>query len=93
MAHEQLHNGDVIYAAKRIVNDGSVPGAGDNEVFAEKGTMGMLINVGHFEVDPNQELFLVCFKNEIGELGVPVTCLADEISSEPVTANSQYPHL
>ncbi len=81
---KQLQNGDVIYAATRIVNDGSVPDAAEDEVFAEAGQMGMLINTGHFEVDPSKELFLVSFKNEAGELGPPVTCLANEISADPL---------
>ncbi len=84
MSLRHVHNGDVVYAKIRIVNDGSVPHADDNEVFAEPGTMGMLINVGHFEENPNKEVFLVSFQLSNGELGPPVTCLEDELSAEPL---------
>ena len=44
----------------------------------------MLLNIGHFEENPNVELFLVTFEDAQGELGPPVTCLAEEISAAPV---------
>lgn len=83
MSLRHVHNGDAIYAAVRIVNDGSVPHADDNEVFAEVGAMGMLINTGHLEENPNEELFLVSFQLPSGELGPPVTCLEHELSTTP----------
>lgn len=78
--HPHLQKGDAVIAAVRIINDGSVPGAEENQVFAEAGAMGMLVNIGYLEEDPDQELFLVCFATASGELGAPVTCLAHEIS-------------
>lgn len=78
---EHLQNGDAIYAAVTIANDGSVPDAAENEVFAEPGTLGMLINTGHLEEDPNQMLYLVSFENKNGELGPPITCLPEELST------------
>ena len=84
LQHPNLQKGDVVIARIQIVNDGSVPGADENEIFAEAGTKGMLINIGYIEEDPDQELFLVCFENANGELGAPVTCLAEEI--EPLQA-------
>ena len=79
---EELQKGDVIYAAVTVANDGSVPGAGDDEVFAQRGTRGMLINIGHLEEDPNQTLYLVAFENEQGDLGPPVACLPEELCAE-----------
>lgn len=84
MSLRNVHNGDAVFAAVRIVNDGSVPHADDNEVFAEMGTMGMLINIGHFEENPNKELFLVSFQLPNGELGAPVACLEHELSATPI---------
>jgi len=84
MSLRNVHNGDAVFAAVRIVNDGSVPHADDNEVFAERGTMGMLINIGHFEENPNKELFLVSFQLPNGELGAPVACLEHELSTTPI---------
>jgi nitrogen fixation protein NifZ len=78
---EDLQQGDAVYAAVTIANDGSVPDATENEVFAETGTLGLLINTGHLEEDPNQTLYLVSFENEKGELGPPVTCLPEELST------------
>ena len=80
----QLQNGDVVYALVTIVNDGSVPHVDEGEVFALSGTMGMLLNTGYMEGDPNMELYLVSFRDAEGELGPPVTCLANEIGPEPV---------
>lgn len=82
---ENLQNGDAIYAAVTITNDGSVPDAAENEVFAEPGTLGMLINTGHLEEEPNQSLYLVSFENANGELGPPITCLPEELSSVPLS--------
>lgn len=83
MQHHELQKGDAVYANTTIINDGSVPGCKPNEVFALPGTMGMLINIGHVELEPDTELFLVSFRTENGEMGPPVTCLADEISPNP----------
>lgn len=81
--HPDLQKGDAVIANVRIINDGSVPNANENEIFAEVGTMGMLVNIGYFEDNPDEELFLVCFQMENGELGPPVTCLAHEIGPLP----------
>jgi len=83
MQHHNLQKGDAVYATTTIVNDGSVPGAEEDEVFATPGTMGMLINTGYLEQAPDTELFLVSFRNANGEAGPPVTCLAEEISTRP----------
>jgi len=83
MKVEHLQQGDAVYAAVTIANDGSVPGYDADTVFANPGTMGMLINTGHLEEDPNQILYLVSFQNKDGELGPPVTCFAEELATEP----------
>lgn len=77
---EDLQNGDVIYAAATIMNDGSVPDAAEDAVFATAGTRGMLLNTGHLEEQPDTTLYMVCFENSEGDLGQPVTCLAEELS-------------
>ncbi len=80
---ENLQQGDAVYAAITITNDGTVPDAGENEVFALAGTLGMLINTGHLEEVPDQILYLVSFENENGELGPPITCLPEELTTSP----------
>lgn len=83
MQHRNLQKGDAVFAATTISNDGSVPGCEPGEVFAQPGTMGMLLNTGYVEAEPDTELFLVSFRTEAGEPGPPVACLAEEISAEP----------
>ena len=85
--HPDLQRGDAVMAAVRILNDGSVPHADPGEVFAEVGTVGMLVNIGYFEDNPTEELFLVCFQMANGELGPPVACLAQEIAPAPPLAH------
>ena len=81
-----LQKGDVVFAATTLVIDGSIPGVEQNQILAEPGTMGMLVNAGHLEEDPAQELLLVGFHLPDGQL-VMVTCLPDEISPDaPETA-------
>ncbi|AOV18521.1 hypothetical protein BJI67_08115 [Acidihalobacter aeolianus] len=84
MQLSELQNGDAVYATTTIVNDGSVPGCEPNQVFALPGTMGMLINTGHVELEPDTELYLVSFSTESGDAGPPVACFADEISPHPI---------
>lgn len=79
MILDELQNGDAVYAATAIINDGSVPGADEGEIFALPGTIGMLINTGYFEENPDETLYLVSFETSTGELGPPVTCLGSEI--------------
>lgn len=81
---KELHNGDCVYAAITIKNDGSVPDALPDEVFAEAGTMGVLLNTGYYEEYPEQSLYLVCFRNAEGELGPPVVCLEYELRLTPL---------
>ena len=86
---ESLQQGDAVYAAVTIANDGSVPDAAEGEVFAQPGTLGMLLNTGHLEEDPEQLLYLVSFENESGELGPPITCLPEELSTTPVARENK----
>jgi len=79
----KLEKGDAVFATTTIYNDGSVPGYPEAFVFAEPGTMGMLVNTGHLEEDPDQEVLLVAFTDEQGNPAL-VTCIPDEISHEPV---------
>jgi len=77
----ELQPGDMLYAATTITNDGSVPDLPEHAVIAKAGTRGVLINLGHLEDDPSQELFLVRFENAAGELGPPTGCWPEEIAA------------
>ena len=86
MPAEQFEKGDAVFATTTIGNDGSVPGFADDKVFAQPGTMGMLVNTGHLEEDPSQTVYLVGFQDDQGNVAL-VTCLPDEISAQPVTSH------
>lgn len=80
MSLHELNPGDIVFAAKTIKNDGSVPGLGEDELIAEKGARGVIINTGHLEENPNRELMLVRFENASNELGPPVGVWFDELT-------------
>ena len=82
---QELQKGDRVFAATRIVNDGSVPVVPADFVFAEPGTRGMVVNMGYLEDNPEQALFLVAFEDAKGELGPPVGCMPEEIAIEAVS--------
>lgn len=78
---EQLEPGDMLFAAKDIINDGSMPGLGEDALLATRGSRGVLINTGHLEEWPDKTVYLVRFEDEGGELGPPVTCWREELST------------
>ncbi|WP_320818645.1 nitrogen fixation protein NifZ [Thalassolituus sp.] len=80
----KLEKGDAVYATTTIRNDGSVPGFELDAILAEPGSMGMLVNTGHLEENPAQEMLLVCFNLSDGSVGPLVTCFPDEISPERI---------
>lgn len=84
----ELQPGDVVYAARTLTNDGSHPGLEDGAVIAEAGARGVLINVGHLEENPNQEIYLVRFEGPEPDrvLGPPIGCWPEELTA---TANPQ----
>jgi nitrogen fixation protein NifZ len=80
-----LEPGDTVYAALELRNDGSIPDMAENELIANEGTRGVLVNVGHFEEQPNLTLYLVRFENQDLSLGPAVGCWPEEIKSiEPI---------
>lgn len=81
---ENLQPGDMVFAATDIYNDGSVPYLPDNMQLASTGTRGVLINTGHLEEQPSKVLFLVRFEDATAELGPPVGCWPDELSTDPI---------
>lgn len=77
----QLEPGDMVFAATTIRNDGSHPALSEETVIAESGTRGVIINIGHLEENPDQELFLVRFEQSDGELGPPTGCWPEELKA------------
>jgi nitrogen fixation protein NifZ len=81
-----LQQGDVVYAAHTIYNDGSLPEHGKDAVLAPAGSRGVIVNIGHLEQQPEKILFLVRFEsqNEEALLGPPVGCWPDDLSASVV---------
>ncbi|SMF28687.1 nitrogen fixation protein NifZ [Alteromonadaceae bacterium Bs31] len=81
MLIDTLAPGDIIYAAKNITNDGSMPGYEEEGLIAQENQRGVIINTGHLEDQPDKSLVLVRFEteNKPGELGPPVACWPEEL--------------
>lgn len=82
MSLHELNPGDIVFAAKTIRNDGSVPGLSEDELIASAGTRGVIINTGHLEEDSERQLMLVRFENEHHELGPAVGVWFEELTPD-----------
>lgn len=84
MASVQYEIGDLVYAATDILNDGGMPGIVEEEgLIAAAGARGVVVQFGHVEADPDQEIYLVRFENgPDGTLGDPVGVLPEELTQE-----------
>lgn len=82
MRIEQLQPGDIVYAAKDILNDGTIPGFGESDIVAKKGNRGVLINIGYLEENEDQTVYLVKFENSSKELGLAIGCWPDDLTAE-----------
>ena len=89
MPQYQLQPGDAIFATKDIINDGSFPEYGENELLVKAGTRGVVINFGHLEANEDQEVFLVKFEADANgaELGPPIGCWPEDIDVIPDSAD------
>jgi nitrogen fixation protein NifZ len=83
--------GDRVFAALDLFNDpleetgeSGIPGFNPGDLLAPAGTRGMVVNVGHAEAAPEDEIFLVSFETgPNGSLAEPIGCLAGELSYQP----------
>ncbi|CAA9891332.1 Nitrogen fixation protein NifZ [Candidatus Methylobacter favarea] len=87
MKIEDLELGDVVYAAKTIVDDGSIPDGVEGEILAEAGTRGVLTLIGHVEAEPHRSVFLVRFEDKNMNLGNPIGCWVEDLMVEPRLGN------
>jgi nitrogen fixation protein NifZ len=84
--------GDRVFAAQDLFNDpleetggSAIPGLNPGDLLAPAGTRGMVVNVGHVEAAPDDEIYLVSFETgPNGQLAEPIGCLASELSYQPV---------
>jgi len=80
--------GDMVFAAIDLYNEpleetgeSAIPGIGPGELLAAAGTRGVVVNAGHAQEMPDEEIYLVRFETDAGgTLGEPVGCLADELA-------------
>lgn len=80
MKVEELEIGDVVYAARDIVDDGSMPEGQLGQMLASAGTRGVVVMRGHMEEDPNTDVFLIRFEDENLDLGRPIGCFVEDLT-------------
>ena len=87
----RFNPGDMVYAAVDLLNDpveetgeSSIPNALPGMLLAAAGTRGMVVNAGHVQEAPEEEIYLVSFETgPDGSLAQPIGCLAEEIRYDP----------
>lgn len=77
---EELSIGDVVFAARDIIDDGSMPDGKEGALLSRAGARGVIVNLGHLEENPNTHVFLVRFEDENLDLGNPIGCLVEDIA-------------
>jgi len=87
MKVEDLDIGDVVYAAKTLTDDGSIPGGAEGALLAEAGARGVITLIGHVEEEPHRSVFLVRFEDKDMNLGNPIGCWLEDLAVEPKTIN------
>lgn len=76
----ELDIGDVVYAAKTITDDGSMPDCIEGEILAAAGARGVIVMKGHVEEAPQRNVFLVRFEDETLTLGRPIGCWEEDLT-------------
>lgn len=79
--------GDLVYAALDLFNEpveeigeSAIPDVEVGALLAAAGTRGVVVNVGHAEAMPDEEIYLVRFETGAdGNLGKPIGCLREEL--------------
>ena len=80
--------GDMVFAAQDLFNEpleetgeSGIPGVEPGALLAAAGTRGVVVNVGHAQEMPEEEVYLVRFELDAeGALAEPIGCLSDELS-------------
>jgi nitrogen fixation protein NifZ len=80
MKVSDLEIGDMVYAAHRIIDDGSIPEGNEGEVLAPAGAKGVITLIGHVEEQPELTVFLVRFEDENLNLSEPIGCWEEDLS-------------
>ena len=80
--------GDMVFAAQDLFNEpleetgeSGIPDVDPGELLATTGTRGVVVNVGHAQEMPGEEIYLVRFEMDAdGTLAEPIGCLSEELS-------------
>lgn len=80
--------GDMVFAAIDLYNEAveetgesAIPGLAPEALLAAAGTRGVIVNIGHPQEMPDEEIYLVRFEVDAdGTLAEPIGCLVDELS-------------
>ncbi|MES9987832.1 MAG: nitrogen fixation protein NifZ [Candidatus Thiodiazotropha endolucinida] len=78
---QDLQPGDVVFAASHIYNDGGIPDVPQDELLAEPGTRGVIVETGHLEEAPERLVYLVRFEDRELNLGPPTGCWPEELKT------------
>lgn len=84
----QYQLGDVVFCRENLFNDGGLPGYEEGALIAAAGTRGVVVQFGHVEAMPSEEIYLVRFEGEGQELGLPIGCLPEELTQDEAEAAS-----
>jgi nitrogen fixation protein NifZ len=79
---ETLEEGDVVYAATALYNDGGLEEMAEGALLASAGTRGVIVRKGHLEEDEGRSVFLVRFEDAEKNLNPPIGCFAEELRAE-----------
>jgi len=80
--------GDLVFAVENLYNDpveetgeSAIPGMEAGELLVAAGTRGVIVNVGHAEALPSEEIYLVRFEIDAdGVLSEPLGCVDEELT-------------
>ena len=78
---ETLEEGDAVYAAAAIYNDGGLEGVAERALLFPAGTRGVIVRKGHLEEDEQRSVFLVRFEDVEKNLAEPIGCWAEELKA------------
>lgn len=79
---ETLEEGDVVYAAIDMYNDGGLEEVAEDALLAPAGARGVIVRKGHLEEDEGRSVFLVRFEDAEKNLGSPIGCFVEELRAE-----------
>ncbi len=80
--------GDMVFAAEDLFNEpveetgeSGIPGMTPGELLVNSGARGVVVNVGHAQEMPGEEIYLVRFEMDADStLSEPIGCLSEELA-------------